>query len=164
MYLGGIAQLLKGEVVTGETAFLSFILMVTATDALAGYRYASTIDKPGKRFNAFVRGYYPPEYAPFAIDGDNRLYKFRCRLVHGFSPAGFALVHHAGGEHLTIEGGTGNPFLNAEDFFGALLSASRQYFAEVRSDLNLRQLFIKRLGDRKQGGSIGVNRALTTGL
>jgi len=79
MYLDGIPHLIRDE-----TAILSFVVTLCATEALAGYRYANTLgNNAGARFNAFVRAYFPPEYAPFA---GGRLWKFRCRLVHGFSP------------------------------------------------------------------------------
>jgi len=71
MYLGGIPQL-----ITDETAFLSFILVLAATEALAGFRYNTTIKKAGTRFNTFVRDYFPSEYKVFT-DGD--------RLRRGFS-------------------------------------------------------------------------------
>jgi hypothetical protein len=157
MYLNGIPHLIRDE-----TAILSFVVTLCATEALAGYRYANTLGKnSGARFNAFVSAYFPPEYAPFA---SGRLWRFRCRLVHGFSPAGFALVHYHREVHLTTERRTNNPFLNAEDFYDALRSASHKFFAEVRADASLRQLFNARLNDPKHGGHIGVNRGLTTRL
>lgn len=149
IYLDGIPH-----VITDQTAFLSFILMVSATDALAGFRYDATIPDPGARFSAFVRKYFPAEYHPFATDG--RLWKLRCHLVHAFSPKGFALIHRQSGAHLHIASTTGKPILNAEDFYAALVTASQNYFREVRADAELRALFIARLEDPKYGGSIAV--------
>jgi len=155
IYLGGIPQL-----ITDETAFLSFILVLTATEALAGFRYNRTISGSGSRFNAFIGAYFPPEYHPFAVapeSGRSRLWLFRCRLVHGFSPAGFSLTHHHSGHHLGAyaESPT-NPILNAEDFYGALLVAAQKYFREVRADPELQTLLIGRRNDREHGGPVGV--------
>src|SRR5688572_29961113 len=52
-------------------------------------------------------------------------------MIHAFSPAGFALTHHHSEHHFrTAE--TGNPMLNAEDFYAALLFAAQSYFAQSR--------------------------------
>ena len=56
IYLDGIPRLLQAN----ETSFLSFLCVVAATDALAGYRYTSAT--VGDRFRDFVTDYFPPEY------------------------------------------------------------------------------------------------------
>jgi hypothetical protein len=118
IYLGGIPP-----IITNDSAFLSFLCILTGTEALAGYRFGAEKRNSGERFNQFVRAYYPADYHPFthtdAQYADGRRWFFRCRAVHGFSPAGFALIHHHGEVHLQAAG-NGNPILNAEDFFAAL--------------------------------------------
>jgi hypothetical protein len=59
IYLGGIPP-----VITDDSAFLSFVCVVTATDALSGYRYGDK-DAQGRRiekrarFIDFVKAYFP---------------------------------------------------------------------------------------------------------
>jgi hypothetical protein len=156
IYLGGIPP-----IITNDSAFLAFICMLTATEALAGYRYGAEERNPGERFNRFVREYFPPEYHAFTQTDsqylDGRLWCFRCRMVHGFSPAGFALTHHHSEGHLLqVESNTGNPILNAEDVYAAFLSAAQAYFKELRSDSLLQDNFVARLDDRRYGGGIGI--------
>ena len=154
IYLGGIPP-----IITHDSAFLSFVCMLSATEALAGDRFAAAEQKPGKRFNEFVRTYYPAEYHPYALTDEQfkkgRLWFFRCRTIHGFSPAGFLLTHHHSENHLKIADG-GNPILNAEDFYAAFLTAAQRYFADVRKEPRLQEFFLKRLDDREQGGPIGI--------
>ena len=61
IYLGGIPS-----IITNDSSFLSFISMLSAMEALAGFRYATTENDSGKRFETFVRDYYPPEYHEFS--------------------------------------------------------------------------------------------------
>lgn len=147
IYLGGIPA-----TITHDSAFLSFIAVLSAIEALAGFRHAFEADRPksGDRFERFLRTYFPPEYQPYV----GKMWKFRCRLVHSFSPAGFSLTHHHSENHMRV-GDNGNPVLNAEDFYAALVSAAQKYFAELRSDAGLRSLMIARMED-KEGGPINV--------
>ena len=50
------------------------------------------------------------------------MWRFRCRMIHAFSPAGFSLTHHHSENHLKIVE-NGDPILNAEDFYSALVVA-----------------------------------------
>jgi hypothetical protein len=59
IYLGGIPP-----IITNDSALLSFVCVLAATEALAGYRFSDERN-PGERFNQFVRTYFPPEYHPF---------------------------------------------------------------------------------------------------
>jgi len=157
IYLGGIPP-----IITNDSSFLSFVCMIAGTEALAGYRFS---DEPnsGERFNQFVRSYFPREYHPLtqadSVYRDGRLWFFRCRLLHGFSPAGFSLIHHHSEVHLRQNADTGNPVLNAEDFYAAFLCAAQSYFSDVRANKNLQDLFVARLEDRQRGGPIGVGPA-----
>lgn len=144
IYLGGIPA-----IITDESAFLSFICVLAATEALAGYRY-SDVRELGKRFKKFVKEYFPKSYKEHASD----LWDLRNGLFHAFAPRKFALSHHRSYAHLKKQG-NGNHILNAEDFYAALLSASQRYFSELRSDSDLQKLFNKRLND-DQGGAIGL--------
>jgi hypothetical protein len=155
IYLGGIPPM-----ITDASAFLSFVCILTATEALAGYRFSAKESNPGERFNEFVRTYFPPEYHPFTQPDtayrDGRLWFFRCRLIHGFSPAGFSLIHHHSEVHLRLNRDTGGPVLNAEDFYAALLFAAQRYFDDLRAESDLQAAFIVRLEDKDRGGTIAV--------
>ena len=146
IYLGGIPS-----IITNDAAFLAFINILAATEALAGFRYADTIPKAGERFETFIESYFPDVYKPHG----KRLWRFRCRMLHSFSPAGFVLTHHHSENHFRTADGTGNPVLNAEDFYGALLTAAQKYFADVRADSELKAVLIARLED-DDGGPIHV--------
>jgi hypothetical protein len=138
---------------TDDSAYLSFICMLSGIEALAGFRFVEQPES-GKRFNEFVAKYLPAEYHPYAANGT--LWRFRCRLVHSFSPAGFTLTHHHSENHLRIDAGTGNPVLNAEDFYAALLVASQAYFRELRQSAELQRLFTIRLDDKHKGGTVSL--------
>lgn len=144
IYLGGIPA-----TITDDSAFLSFICTLTATDALAGYRYGNTITNNGKRFRAFVAQYFPDGYRTLAVD----LWRFRCVVVHSFSTGRFALTHHHSDFHFRQLGEA--IILNAEDFYGALLVAAQSYFADVRASEELQKNLIDRL-QSEQGGAISV--------
>lgn len=146
IYLGGIPA-----IITNDSAFLSFLTVLSAIEALAGFRYAGTL-KAGQRFTTFIADYFPEPYKIHA----ERLWLFRCRMVHAFSPAGFALTHHHSEQHLRTARDTGNPVLNAEDFYAALVTAAQGYFAHVRSDTDVAARMIERIEDPKHGGPIGV--------
>src|SRR5438034_478058 len=91
IYLGGIPS-----TITNDSAYLSFVSMVTATDALAGYRYGDSHRTNKDRFVAFVRSYFPESYTSLAED----VWKLRNGLVHAFSTGPFALMHHESDLHL----------------------------------------------------------------
>lgn len=147
IYLGGIPP-----IITNDSAYLSFVSVLVAIEALAGYRYR--YNSAGKRFKSFVRTYFPDAYNEHVDD----LWNFRNKIVHAFSPKHFVLIHHHSELHLskTVNG----VILNAEDFYGALLSAAQKYFAEVRSKSNLKKALIRRLRS-PDGGSIMVGPAKT---
>jgi hypothetical protein len=147
IYLGGIPQMIRDE-----TAFLSFLCMLTAIDALAGYwdPDRSGPGAIGARFRDFVKAYFPNRYHARADD----LWDFRNGMAHGFSPRKFALTHHNGTAHLcTTQDGMN--ILNAEDLFADLLGATRKFFADVAAQPDLQGRFIKRL-ESSSGGGISV--------
>jgi hypothetical protein len=144
MYLGGIPPM-----ITDDSAFLSFICVLTAIEALAGYRYSDIAGK-GERFKKFITDYYPDSYRKYSTD----LWQFRNSMVHSFAPAKFALMHHHSECHLLSGPGNG-VILNAEDFYGALLWAAQRYFAELRSDPILQQFMLARIAS-PDGGSTSV--------
>lgn len=147
IYLQGIPFLLRQN----ETAFLSFVCVVAAIDALAGYRYANEDDRG--RFSRFIREYFPPEYQPHA---DN-LYVFRCRLLHNFSPAHFSLVHGASASHLQASA-IGDPILDDATFFAHMQSAAERYFSDLSANSTLQSSMQARLNNLSRGGAIGVTR------
>jgi len=68
IYLAGIPTIIRDG-----TAFLAFICMLTATDAVAAYRYEDS--KSGTRFKAFLREYFPAPYGTHV----EKLWLFRCQ-------------------------------------------------------------------------------------
>jgi len=132
MYIGGIPALLND---TG--AFLSFLVVLTATEALAGLSAPST--QTGDRFRAFVATYFPAEYEPHV----ERLWQFRNAMVHSFNPGPFTLSHQNSRNHLKVQRGV--PMLNAEDFYGSLLVAARAYFEELVVNSELQSRFRDRI-------------------
>jgi hypothetical protein len=148
IYGGGVPRLLNDD-----GAFLSFISVVTGTDALAGL-FAP--DKPnGERFREFVSRYYPAELRVHA----EQLWALRNALVHCFHPGPFTLTHHASWAHLKRQDGV--LVLNAEDFYAALLSASRSYFSELETSAALQASFLKRVSSAT-GGAMRVLAATPT--
>ena len=147
IYLGGIPQMIRDE-----TAFLSFLCMMTAIDALAGYwdPDRSGPGSVGARFRDFVKQYFPDRY--HALAGD--LWDFRNGMAHGFSPRKFALTHHNGMLHFQSTQ-DGARILNAEDLFADLLGAARKFFSELADSPELQQRFIRRL-ESSTGGGISV--------
>jgi hypothetical protein len=124
IYLGGIPP-----TITDDSAFLSFISILTAVEALAGYRF-SDVEGSGDRFRRFVSQYFPDICHPYA----NHLWNFRNSIVHAFTTAKFALMHHHGEAHLkTLSGAV---ILNAEDFYAALLWAAQKYIAQLPTPLS----------------------------
>jgi hypothetical protein len=147
IYLDGIPVLLRAN----QTAFLSFLCIVAATDALAAYRYKSNGDV-GQRFRDFVTAYFPPEYVPHAAN----LYSFRCRMLHNFSPANFSVVHARPDLHLKPNSSIGDTYLSDESFFGGMQIAAKRYFAELPGSAALQSDMLARLEDLKHGGAIYV--------
>jgi hypothetical protein len=147
IYLGGIPQMIRDE-----TAFLSFLCMMTAIDALAGYwdPDRSGQGSIGARFRDFVKAYFPADYHSHADD----LWDFRNGMAHGFSPRKFALTHHNGSLHFRATE-DGAKILNAEDVAADLLGAARKYFAELATSPDLQARFLKRI-ESNSGGAIGV--------
>lgn len=144
IYLDGVPILLQQN----DTSFLSFLCVVAATDALSGYRFRSN----DKRFSIFVTEYFPRQYKPHA---DN-LYRFRCRMLHNFSPAYFSLVHAMPAKHLQPSA-IGDTILNDQTFFSDMRSASEAYFTELDTNAELQSNMLARLQDTDKGGSISVS-------
>jgi len=148
IYLEGVPFLLRQN----ETAFLSFVCSVTAIDALAAYRY--TNENVGERFSNFVTEYFPSEYKPHAAN----LYKFRCRLLHNFSPAHFSLVHAMPEKHLLLSP-INDTVLDDGSFFDHLRFAADRYFEELLRSPSLQHDVLARLNNHKNGGTIYVASA-----
>ena len=140
MYIGAIPQLLNEN-----GAFLAFLAIVTATEALAGF-YAPTLGS-GERFRAFVTVYFPMQLK----ERTEELWRFRNLMVHSFNPGNFVLTYHQSRLHLTEQNGL--VALNAEDFYSALVIASTAYFEALASDSALQKNFLARLAE-DDGGSI----------
>ena len=134
IYLGGIPSLL-----TDDGAFLSFICILTAIEALGGF--ARPKEKNGPRFKSFVKDYFAD---PYPGQADN-LWKLRNAAVHGLSPGPYKLTHHNSHVHLTTDAGL--IVLNAEDFYGALLQAARRYFEALAKDASLQAMLVERAND-----------------
>jgi hypothetical protein len=89
--LDAVAQVLPHS----DATFMVCSYLVSAVDGLSGYRYRPSehLGKRGEevvgaRFAHFLRDYFPSSYAGHA----ERLYVFRCRALHNFSPAHFSLT------------------------------------------------------------------------
>jgi hypothetical protein len=154
--LGGVPLMQERN----EMSFLSFMCIVAAIDALSGWRYEDKDfqDADGRprgdwRFAAFVRLYLGLEYAPHA----EKLYKFRCRSLHNFSPAHFTVAHGRPSKHLqpsTI----GDTVLDDASFFAATRSAAEKYFAEMEASPELQRKMLARLKNADRGGAIFITR------
>jgi hypothetical protein len=138
IYVAGIPHLLSDD-----GAFLSFLAVLSATEALAGL-YAPSLGS-GERFREFVARYYPPGLK----EDSQRLWQFRNAMVHSFNPGPYGLTHHTSRAHLTASHGP--TMLNAEDFYAALLTASQAYFAELVTSTELQRHFAKRVSDAEGG-------------
>lgn len=139
IYLGGIPSLFNDD----GGAFLSFICVFTAAESLAGFYEPDKGN--GARFKAFVKEYFP---SPLS-DQAEALWTFRNAAVHDFSTGEFKLVHHRQQLHLTRDGG--RIVLNAEDFYAALVAATRGYFAALEESAELRAAFARRIGKANRG-------------
>ncbi len=142
IYFDGIPTLLQSN----QTAFLSFLCVVAATDAVAGYRYPT---KSEDRFTQFVTDYFPAAYKPHA----HNLYIFRCRMLHNFSPAHFTLVHAQPALHLQPSA-IGDLILDDGLFFSHMQEAAEKYFLELATSPTLQGEIIVRLNNLAQGGAI----------
>jgi hypothetical protein len=133
MYVGGIPHLLNED-----GAYLAFLAIVSATDALAGL-FAPTKGS-GERFRIFVETYFPEDHRAFA----ECLWELRNAIVHSFNPGPyFGLTFHTSRQHLKSP--IGHVTLNAEDLFAALLFASRAYFDSLLNDSKLQDNFKQRV-------------------
>ncbi|ADE15394.1 hypothetical protein Nhal_2306 [Nitrosococcus halophilus Nc 4] len=139
MYIGGIPRLLDEA-----GAFLAFLTILTAVDALAGVWNPNM--GSGERFKGFVAAYFPDNLKSRAED----LWRFRNLMVHAFNPGPFALVCNQSRLHLTPHGEV--TVLNAQDFYTALVLASQNYFRELQEEGTLRANFRRRI-DEKDGGA-----------
>jgi hypothetical protein len=129
-----------------QTAFLSFMCSVAAIDALAGYRYTTHQE----RFQNFIKEYFPTAYALHA----EKLYLFRCRLLHNFTPAYFTVVHASPAHHLQPSS-IGDTILSDDVFFADLKAAALKFFDEVQQDVPNRQDTMNaRLLNLDRGGAI----------
>ena len=75
----------------------------------------------GTRFKQFALNYMPDAYRPYA----DALWDLRNGMVHAFTTSSFALTHHHSECHLRVSNEL--VVLNAEDFYGALLTAAQKY-------------------------------------
>ncbi|SRR6266446_3306602 len=153
-----------------DTAFLSFMCVVAAIDALAAYRYEDKVGSTpiscrilhalfprhrcapggvGERFRKFVREYFRPAYQPHA----QNLYVFRCRILHNFSPAYFSVGHAQPGRHLQ-RSDIGDHVLDDGTFFADMRAAAEKYFAEVATSADLQAKMAARIADINRGGAI----------
>jgi hypothetical protein len=151
IYIAGIPRLLNDD-----GAFLSFIAVVTGTDALAGL--CGPTKQTGERFQEFVRNYFSAEYQPFV----EKLWELRNALVHCFHSGPFALTHHASWAHLRPQGEV--IVLNAEDFYAALLIASKRYFEALEATPALQQSFLKRVSSTSGGAPQMLTAVATSSL
>ena len=76
--------------------------------------------------------------------------------MHAFSTGPFRFIHHRSDMHLRRTT-RGEVILNAEDMYGALLSAAQKYFAELDASDDLQRKMVERL-DEEGGGSISVGQ------
>jgi hypothetical protein len=103
----------------------------------------------------FVETYFPAPYKPLA----RSLWKLRNGMVHSFTPRGFTVVQGASQKHLQPWDGdaTGKTLvLNAEDFYGPMVAAYREYEGDLARSPVLQDRFVDRLKDKRQGGAIGI--------
>jgi len=149
IYIGGIPP-----TITDESAYLSFISILSGIEALALYANPDGGDNsPGDRFRAFVRQYFDTPYPDLASD----LWRFRNGIVHAFNPGPFALTHQHSHHHL--QKGTGGQILNAEDFYAAFIFSFRRYVAALEASDDLQNRLL-RVIDREGGvANIGMGQA-----
>lgn len=141
IFVGGIPKLF-----TEDAAFLSFVSTLTAIEALAGLMEPKM--GTGERFKLFLEHYLPKSYKRH-IDS---LWKFRNTMTHSFSPGEFLISCHTSRLHLKDVNGA--IFLNTENFFSDMLTASNAYFDALYSDLNLQGNFQRRIGELDGGAPL----------
>lgn len=139
IYLGGIPRLLDED-----GMFLSFLVILTATEALAGVY--SPQRPAGERFKMFVERFFPNGLR----NRSTELWQARNLMVHAFNPGPFGLVSRQSRLHLTDCGGV--TMLNAEDLYATLVNSSREYFEALLADPDLQTNFAKRLAASDGGG------------
>ena len=139
-YLGVLPRLLNEE-----SVMLAFICLLTGIECLAAAFQPQ--NSAGDRFKEFVTTFFPSLYRPIV----GELWRFRNLMVHAFNPNPFMIGCHQSRMHLLeIDGAR---FLNAEDFYADLVTASRAYFTVLYADLQLQDNFVKRVTE-KGGGRI----------
>ncbi len=148
--IGGIPLMLRQN----ETAFLSFMCVAAATDALSSWRYEDGRDvaNGGERFARFVRDYFPPAYREHA----DRLYVFRCRTLHNFSPAHFTVVHARSDLHLAPSA-IGDLVLDDATFYADMRAAAERYLGELAFSPDLQAKMLARLENVDRGGAIFIS-------
>lgn len=144
IYVSGIPKLFNED-----SAFLAFVSILTAIEALSGL-FAPSKDT-GVRFKLFVSAYFPKDYKPY----NEQLWQFRNSMIHSFNPGPFALTCHTSRNHLkTMPTNVGEiPLLNVEDFFSTLLIASGNYFEALLVERDLQANFTKRIAQKEGGAS-----------
>jgi hypothetical protein len=147
IYIGGIPP-----TITDESAYLSFISILSGIEALALYACPDEAGN-GDRFRAFVRDYFVDPYPELADD----LWQFRNGIVHAFNPGPFALTHQHSHHHL--QQGAGGRILNAEDFYAAFVFAFRKYLATLDSSSELQDRLLRAINREGGVASIGMGRA-----
>lgn len=140
-FLGVIPRLMNEE-----GTYLSFVSMLSAIECLAGAYMPQK--GTGERFRAFVTKFFPGVYKGYV----DALWEFRNRMIHAFNPHPFTILCHNSRMHLCDAGGS--RMLNAEDFYADLLSASRSYFLELYSDINLQKQFGARINADDGGAPV----------
>jgi hypothetical protein len=115
-----------------------------AVEALGGFM--SSAAGNGDRFREFVTHYFPDPFPAQAED----LWELRNDIVHGFSTGPYGLIHHASHLHLKRDK-QGQTILNAEDFYAALVTASKRYFDDIPKDPSLQANIIARANSAKFG-------------
>jgi hypothetical protein len=70
--------------------------------------------------------------------------------VHAFSPGRYALSHHQSHTHVKHLP-DGRMILNAEDFYAALVTASKRYFDNLAVDAALQKEFQTRADEDETG-------------
>lgn len=139
-YLGVIPQLLNKEGV-----MLAFIVLLTGIECLAA---AFQPNKPtGERFKEFIITFFSTPYHPIA----GEMWQFRNLMIHAFNPSPFTIGCHQLRMHLLEIGGA--RYLNAEDLYAEMVTASKRYFIALYADLQLQANFARRVTE-KGGGRI----------
>ncbi len=135
-----------------SATFLVCMNIVAATDALSGWRYGGKL-RDEERFVSFVRDYFPARYKERAA----RLYVFRCRALHNFSPAHFSLIHCDPKLHLELSPlGNEDRYLCASTFLSDFRSTAERFLAEVRTSAERQSVMLDRLENLDRGGGVVV--------